>query len=134
LGLDMSIAKLGDGVTVSARDVTARKQGEIELQRAKAEAEAANAAKDRFLATLSHELRTPLTPALAIASALEHDERRSASVREQAATIRRNIELEARLIDDILDLTRVAQGKLALKFQFIDIKPLIEHTLAMFRD
>jgi signal transduction histidine kinase/CheY-like chemotaxis protein len=93
------------------------------------EARRANAAKDRFLATLSHELRTPLAPVLAVVSALEND----AALREQIggalALIRRNVELEARLIDDLLDLTRIARGKLDLHLQPADLRDALAHAL-----
>ncbi|HET9228257.1 MAG TPA: CHASE domain-containing protein, partial [Thermoanaerobaculia bacterium] len=83
---------------------------------ARAQAEAASQTKDRFMATLSHELRTPLTPVLAVLSRLEtRPETLPADVRQGLATIRRNAELEARLIDDLLDLTRISQGKLELR-------------------
>ncbi|HEX9941182.1 MAG TPA: ATP-binding protein [Thermoanaerobaculia bacterium] len=98
-------------------------------QRAAAEAEAANQAKDRFLATLSHELRTPLTPVLALVSGLEVDERLPEDVRGRLAMMRRNLELEARLIDDMLDLTRISQGKLELKHQAADLDQILEHAL-----
>lgn len=129
--LSFSVAKLGDGVTVAWRDVTARKEAELALERAKAEAEEASHAKDRFLAALSHELRTPLTPVLALASAMENDARFGAEVRENAATIRRNVDLEARLIDDILDVTRIIRGKLALKLREKDLRLVIEHVARM---
>ena len=93
------------------------------------EAQRANAAKDRFLATLSHELRTPLAPVLAVVSALESDP----AVREQIggalALIRRNVELEARLIDDLLDLTRITRGKLDLHLQPADLRDALAHAL-----
>ena len=87
--------------------------------------EAANRAKDHFLATLSHELRTPLTPILAIASSLGADEPLSEGVRNGLEMIRRNVELEARLIDDLLDLTRVARGKLELRSEPTDVHQVI---------
>jgi signal transduction histidine kinase/CheY-like chemotaxis protein len=83
-----------------------------ERRRAREESEAANQAKDRFLATLSHELRTPLTPVLAVSSVLEKSASLSPVVRSQMEVVRRNAELEAGLIDDLLDLTRIAHGKL----------------------
>ncbi|KXU87636.1 hybrid sensor histidine kinase/response regulator [Paraburkholderia monticola] len=102
-------------------------------QAARQAAEEANRAKDRFLAMLSHELRTPLTPVLAGASVLEmfHDlpEQARASVR----MIRRNVELEARLIDDLLDLTRVANGKLRLSLETVDVHEVIDSVLELFR-
>jgi signal transduction histidine kinase/CheY-like chemotaxis protein len=98
-------------------------------QRAAAAAEAANQAKDRFLATLSHELRTPLTPVLAMVSGFEGDERLPADVRSHLAMMRRNLELEARLIDDILDLTRITRGKLELRREPADLVQILEHAL-----
>ena len=93
-------------------------------QAARAEAERANLAKDQFLAVLSHELRTPLTPVMLTASIMEANDQLPAAVRADAHTIRRNVELEARLIDDLLDLSRIANGKLTL-----DLHPLHIHTL-----
>ncbi|HEX4084017.1 MAG TPA: response regulator [Chthoniobacteraceae bacterium] len=78
------------------------------------EAQAANRAKDYFLAALSHELRTPLTPVLMTASELEDDATLAPEIRQRLAMIRRNVELEARLIDDLLDITRVIRGKLTI--------------------
>lgn len=89
-------------------------------------AQAANEAKDRFLAALSHELRTPLTPVLALVASLQEDERARPFQRELAA-IRRNVELEARLIDDLLDLTRITRGKLELRREVSDLRQVVEH-------
>lgn len=91
------------------------------------EARAASAAKDRFLATLSHELRTPLTPVLAVVSTLEQEQALTDKGREALAMIRRNIELEARLIDDLLDVTRAVHGKLALSHELCELRSVIEH-------
>ena len=110
-------------------DITERKQAEERLRQAKEAAEAANQAKDQFLAALSHELRTPLTPILAVVSRLERDERLDALVREELSMIRRNAELEARLIDDLLDLTRIARGKLELHPEVIDLRQILDHAL-----
>jgi signal transduction histidine kinase/CheY-like chemotaxis protein len=100
-----------------------------ELQQSKEAAEAANQAKDRFLATLSHELRTPLTPILAVISRLETDERLPAEVRQDIAMLRRNVQLETKLIDDLLDLTRIVRGKLELHRQPIDLRQVIDHAV-----
>jgi signal transduction histidine kinase/CheY-like chemotaxis protein len=96
---------------------------------ARAEAEAASRAKDQFLAALSHELRTPLTPVLAIASGLAADDRIPPGPRRQLDVIRRNVELEARLIDDLLDLTRITRGKLDLRLEVTDVRKVVEHTI-----
>jgi PAS domain S-box-containing protein len=102
-------------------------------QAARQAAEEANRAKDRFLAMLSHELRTPLTPVLASARMLERARDVPEPVRSAMKIIRRNIELEARLIDDLLDLTRVANGKLLLALETVDVHELIDAVLEIFR-
>jgi signal transduction histidine kinase len=112
-----------------ARELSKRAR---ELESAKNDAEAANRAKDQFLAVLSHELRTPLTPALAAATNLEQDENLAPEeVRESLELIRRNIELEARLVDDLLDLTRISRGKLQLHTGTIDLHETIRHAAQM---
>ena len=88
-----------------------------DLALAKDKAEAASRAKDQFLAVLSHELRTPLTPVLLTISLLQHRPGLPQDVQEDIATIRRHVELEARLIDDLLDLTRDRAGKLQLELR-----------------
>jgi signal transduction histidine kinase/ActR/RegA family two-component response regulator len=103
------------------------------LQGALATAEAANAAKDHFLAVLSHELRTPLAPVLTTAGALLDDRRLPDDVRESVEVIRRNAELEARLIDDLLDVTRIARGKMRLRLDVVDVHDLVAHTVEICR-
>jgi PAS domain S-box-containing protein len=102
-------------------------------QAARQAAEEANRAKDRFLAMLSHELRTPLTPVLAGARVLELIPDLPESARAGVKMIRRNVELEARLIDDLLDLTRVANGKLRLSLETVDVHDVIDSVLELFR-
>ena len=102
-------------------------------QAARHAAEEANRAKDRFLAMLSHELRTPLTPVLAGARVLELIPELPEQARSCVVMIRRNVELEARLIDDLLDLTRVANGKLRLSLETVDVHEVIDSVLELFR-
>jgi PAS domain S-box-containing protein len=116
-------------VVGSTIDISERQQAQEELARAHREAQAASEAKDRFLATLSHELRTPLTPVLAVLSRFETDPALAGHATE-LAMIRRNVELEARLIDDLLDLTRIASGKLELHRRQTDPREILEHALA----
>ncbi|HSK79943.1 MAG TPA: ATP-binding protein [Thermoanaerobaculia bacterium] len=113
----------------STLDITDRKRAEEDLREAHREAHAANEAKDRFLATLSHELRTPLTPVLAMVASLEENPRLPEEVRSPLSMVRRNVELEARLIDDLLDLTRIARGKLGLNRRATDARLVIEHAV-----
>ncbi|HEY4573667.1 MAG TPA: ATP-binding protein, partial [Thermoanaerobaculia bacterium] len=121
------------GCVLTLTDVTARRHAELEMDRARREAEAASRAKDHFLATLSHELRTPLTPVLAVLSGLQENSQIPVDVRPQLAMMRRNVELEARLIDDMLDLTRIARGKLELRREVADLRQVVDHALQTAR-
>jgi len=100
---------------------------QVHQQRQLVAAEAAGRAKDKFLATLSHELRTPLTPVLAIISELRLDQRLPADVLADLQTVHRNINLEARLIDDLLDLTRIVRGKFEIQLRPVNLRRVIEH-------
>lgn len=117
----------------SNTDVDDIKRAEVALRDAKEAAEAANIAKDNFLATLSHELRTPLTPVLATLGAWEHAADFPAALREDVEMIRRNVDLEARLIDDLLDLTRIVKGKIALNFEVLNVHTLLGSVVRMYR-
>ena len=91
------------------------------LEQAKESAEAANRAKDQFIAVLSHELRTPLTPVLATVSTLEAQDDLPDHIRSDLELIHRNIEMEATLIDDLLDVTRISRGKVELHIEVVDV-------------
>jgi len=110
-----------------------RKRAAEELHRAKEAAEAANRAKDQFLAVLSHELRTPLTPVLLAVSALLDDPDTDADLLPTLSMIRRQVELEARLIDDLLDVTLIAQGKMRFKRETVDAHASIHQSLDLCR-
>ena len=99
-------------------------------QSAREQAEAAGRAKDEFMATLSHELRTPLMPVLSAAHRMETDPDFPEKFRRSVEMIRRNVELEARLIDDLLDLSRIIHKK--LEFQLlsrVDLHRAVQHAL-----
>ena len=113
-------------------DVTQSKRTEEALKQAKEAAEAANKAKDEFLAILSHELRTPLTPVLATVALLDEETSSNPELRRDLETIRRNVEVEARLIDDLLDVTRIARGKLELHRKTQDLRSLLEHAISTY--
>lgn len=121
------------GVMALLTDITARKQTEHEVALARDLAVAASRAKDEFLAALSHELRTPLNPVLLLASEAAENMTLPADVRRDFATIRKNVELEARLIDDLLDLTRITRGKLALDQKNIDGHAVLQDALSVIR-
>ena len=105
-----------------------------DAKKAREAAEAANHAKDRFLAMLSHELRTPLTPVLNTVQALEDGGDLPGDLRAAIEMIRRNVELEARLIDDLLDLTRISKGKVQLRLETVDAHALIGTALDICGD
>jgi PAS domain S-box-containing protein len=111
-------------VGIVFNDITGRKNLERQRERLLAqeealrkEAQAAVRAKDHFLAALSHELRTPLSPVVLTVAAMESDPELPGKFRKHIAMIRRNVELETRLIDDLLDLNRVTSGKMHLQVQ-----------------
>lgn len=124
-------------VELAARNEALEREAEerdrrIRAESAQAEAEEANAAKDRFLAMLSHELRTPLSP-IVHAVALLEESGCPPSMRECIDTIRRNVRLEARLIDDLLDLARIRNGKLRLEMQSVNVHEVLRHALEICR-
>ena len=121
------------GLRGTVQDVTATKEQEDALARAYETAEAANIAKDNFLATLSHGLRTPLTPVLATLSSWEALRNFPEELREDLLLVRRNVDLEARLIDDLLDLTRIVKGKIVLHLEVLDVQKLLDSLVGMYR-
>ena len=117
------------GFSKVTRDITDQLRTR-EMETARMAAEKANQAKDDFLAALSHELRTPLMPALAAANYLASNaEKIPHEFNSEVDTIRRNVQLEARLIDDLLDLTRVTRGKIELRFDRIDAHAIVRDSL-----
>ncbi|MET0311568.1 MAG: response regulator, partial [Burkholderiaceae bacterium] len=122
------------GFSKIVRDgTTAHEQGET-VREAKEEAERANRAKDRFLAMLSHELRTPLTPISAAMPLLEKNAVVPEKYKSLLPMIRRNIALEARLIDDLLDLSAISAGKVTLKLSTVDMHQLVRAVAEMVED
>ena len=117
------------GFSKVTRDITDQIRAR-EFEAEKIAAQKASKAKDDFLAALSHELRTPLTPALAAATYLEDNaEKLPPEFAEDIEIIKRNVQLQARLIDDLLDLTRIARGKLHLELEDCDAHTIIRNAL-----
>lgn len=123
LGGALFVGSADEGVSF-VLDISARKQAQMELHAAKEAAEAANRAKDHFLATLSHELRTPLAPVLLTLSTMESDAALPEAARADLRLMRRNVELETHIIDDLLDLTRIVQGRLRVNLEAADLGQL----------
>jgi len=111
----------------------ARTQLLVSEQKARAEAEAANHAKDEFLATVSHELRTPLTSILGWTRLLRIREADPASLARGLETIERNAKSQAKLIEDILDVSRIISGKLRLEVRPNNLLPIIETAIDAVR-
>jgi PAS domain S-box-containing protein len=112
-------------------DIDDQKRTEEAFKQAKEAAEAADRAKDQFLAVLSHELRTPLSPVLSGVQALQGEPDLSEDAHATLEMIRRNVELEARLIDDLLDLTKIARGKLQLDLEVTDVHQIVDSVVQM---
>jgi PAS domain S-box-containing protein len=128
---DASIRIFGPADLELAEGLASRASLAIDNARLYGRAEAASQAKDHFLAALSHELRTPLAPVLMRVAALARSPELPEGLRADLRMIQRNVELEAKLIDDLLDLTRVSRGKLALHFETTDVHALLEHVVAI---
>lgn len=135
-GRTVGLVKIFRDVTETRAAQKALEQSKAELlealqenESARAEVEAASRAKDHFLAVLSHELRTPLTPVLMTTMTLQRRADLAAPVIKGLEMIRRNIQLECRLIDDLLDLTRIARGKLEIVREHLDLHDAIRGAL-----
>lgn len=100
-------------------------------RQARLEADRANEAKDRFVAVLSHELRTPLTPVVFALASLQQEIPPDSNLQAPLDMIRRNVALETKLIDDLLDLSRIVQGKLQLQQGMVNLHDKLRDTLAM---
>jgi signal transduction histidine kinase len=117
------------GFSKVTRDITDQIRSR-EYEAEKIAAQKASKAKDDFLAALSHELRTPLTPALAAATYLQDNaDKLPPEFVEDIEIIKRNVQLQARLIDDLLDLTRIARGKLHLELEDCNAHTIIKNAL-----
>lgn len=119
------------GASKIARDITERKRFQDELERARDEAQAASQAKDNFFAALSHELRTPLNPVLLVASEAKDNPDLPPDIRADFEMIYNNVNLEARLIDDMLDLARISRGILELNKAVVVLDSIIRDSSSM---
>ena len=138
--LSAQCMRKGDGtldcILVLIQDITERKQLVADLRaaknsadRAKGIAELASRAKDYFLAVLSHELRTPLAPVVMGVSMLQNRPDLDQEMRETLDMVRRNAEMESRLIDDLLDMTRISRGTVELRKERVDLGVVIEYAI-----
>lgn len=126
------------GIVMMTLDITEEKKHDAahhahdeQLEKAQRELEAAIRSKDRFIAQVSHELRTPLTPVMINLSLLEEMLDGDIDAQTLVGIIRRNLQHEIRLIDDLLDVTRISNGKLSLKHQAVDLHLLIANAITL---
>jgi len=121
-------------------DITERKRAEVERERlierehaARTEAEEANRIKDEFLATLSHELRTPLTAMLGWLTILRRERLDKETTKQAIETIERNARAQAKLIEELVDVSRIVGGKLILEMRPTSLLQVIEAAVEVVR-
>lgn len=127
----LHVQELSRYISELQRSEEAREQLLLRAERARAEAEAANRIKDEFLATLSHELRTPLTSLLGWSSVLREARRDEKVLAQGLDAIDRNARVQAQLIDDLLDVSRIVSGKLNLDVRPLDVCSVTRAAMAV---
>ena len=146
IAVSLSMAPLRDvdgrivGASKIARDVTERKDAEAEREQlmgseraARVAAERANRAKDEFLATLSHELRTPLNAMLGWSQLMQTTRMGDDDLAQATAAIERNVRLQAQLVDDLLDMSRIMSGKMHLAIQRVNAASVVQAAIETVR-
>ncbi|HKG78022.1 MAG TPA: ATP-binding protein [Pyrinomonadaceae bacterium] len=129
----LHVEELSRYITDLQRSEEARGQLLLRAERARSEAEAANRIKDEFLATLSHELRTPLTSLLGWSSVLREAKREEKILNQGLDAIDRNARIQAQLIDDLLDVSRIVSGKLNLDVRPLDVSSVTRAAINVVR-
>ena len=129
----LHVEELSRYISELQRSEEARGQLLVRAERARAEAEAANRIKDEFLATLSHELRTPLTSLLGWSSVLREARRDEKILNQGLDAIDRNARVQAQLIDDLLDVSRIVSGKLNLDVRPLDLSSVTRAAINVVR-
>jgi len=123
-----------EAVLITWKDVTEHDRARAELEAAREAAEAANHLKDRFIAALSHELRTPLQPILGWTEVLRRHGSLDELTDRALEAIHRNIRQQVRLVDDLLDLSRIVHGKLTLRFEALDLRDPVRSAIEAFEE
>ncbi|HEY9747730.1 MAG TPA: ATP-binding protein [Allocoleopsis sp.] len=129
-----------EGVTIFVTDISDRKQAEAERDRllqleqsARSAAEQANRIKDEFLAVLSHELRSPLNPILGWSKLLQQRKLDEIATQRALETIERNAKLQTQLIEDLLDVSRILRGKMALTVSPVNLVTVVQAAIETVR-
>lgn len=118
------------GVVMRMEDMTKQKQVELELREAKEKAEESDRLKSAFLANMSHEIRTPLNAIVGFSGVLTSDDCDAESRQEYVSIIQKNSDLLLRLINDILDISRLETGRLKLSYEEVELVSLGQSILA----
>ncbi|MCG6136792.1 MAG: ATP-binding protein [Nostoc sp. LLA-1] len=129
----VQLAQMASVALENARLYEAEQQARSAAEASRAEAQAANRIKDEFLAVLSHELRSPLNPILGWSKLLQTGKLDAAQTKKALTTIARNAQLQAELIEDLLDVSRILQGKLSLTSSPINLASIIKAALETVR-
>jgi len=119
---------------ITWRDITEETRALGELQAARAAAEEANQLKDDFIAALSHELRTPLQPILGWTEVLRRRGKLDDVTTRAMEVVHRNIRQQVRLVDDLLDLSRILHGKFMLRFETFDLRDQVRGAVEAFEE
>ena len=123
-----------EAVLVTWKDVTDQERVRTELEAAREAAEAASRLKDQFIAALSHELRTPLQPILGWTEVLRRHRSLDEITARALEAIHRNIRQQVRLVDDLLDLSRIVHGKFTLRFETLDLRDPVRMAVETYEE
>ena len=123
-----------EAVLVTWKDVTEQERARADLEHAREAAEEANRLKDHFIAALSHELRTPLQPILGWTEVLRRHRGLDEVTTRALEAIHRNIRQQVRLVDDLLDLSRIVHGKFTLRFETLDLRAPVRTAVEVFEE
>src|SRR5262249_17653863 len=123
-----------EAALVTWKDVTLETRTRRELETGRAAAEGASRLKDQFIAALSHELRTPLQPILGWTEVLRRHRGLDDVTARALEAIHRNIRRQVRLVDDLLDLSRIVHGKFTLRFETIDLRDAVRAAVESFEE
>lgn len=129
----VQLAQMASVAVENARLYEAEQQARATAEAAREEAQAANRVKDEFLAVLSHELRSPLNPILGWSTLLLNNKLDAAKTKQALTTIQRNAKLQSELIEDLLDVSRILQGKLALNVAAVNLASIIRAAMETVR-
>ena len=123
-----------EAALVTWKDVTLETRTRRELETAREAAEGASRLKDQFIAALSHELRTPLQPILGWTEVLRRHHGLDEVTTRALEAIHRNIRQQVRLVDDLLDLSRIVHGKFTLRFETVDLRDAVRSAVESFEE